>query len=98
MQYGMPRTVQPSSRKIEFRTRTVHESEHILVELHGFFQLARRHIVVVEHANTHFHHASPRRKRFILVQLDARTSAAWLAPLMQVKENICDRRSVVIDA
>ena len=60
VQHGMARAIQPSPREIELRARAVHESQHILIELHGLFELAGRHIVMVEHTNAYFHRASPR--------------------------------------
>src|SRR5271163_1996334 len=56
----MARAIQPSPREIELRARTVHESQHILIELHCLFELPRRHIVMVEHTDAYFHRASPR--------------------------------------
>jgi hypothetical protein len=45
VQHGMSRAIQLGPREIELRARTVHESEHILIELHGLLELASRHIV-----------------------------------------------------
>src|ERR1700732_1478293 len=60
MQHGMARAIQPRAREIELRARAVLESQHVLIELHGRFEIAGRHIVMVEHTNAHIHRASPR--------------------------------------
>jgi hypothetical protein len=39
MQHGMTCTIQPRSREIELRARTVHESEHTLVNCTVSFSL-----------------------------------------------------------
>ena len=55
----MPRTIQPGPREIELRARAVYETQNLHVELHGLFEFAGRHIVMVERTNAHFHRASP---------------------------------------
>jgi hypothetical protein len=60
----MPRTIQPGPREIELRARAVYETQNLHVELHGLFEFASRHIVMVEHTNAHFHRASPQAFAF----------------------------------
>jgi hypothetical protein len=64
VQNGMTRTIQPGPREIELRARAAYETQNLPVELHGLFEFAGRHIVMVEHTNAHFHRASPQGIRF----------------------------------
>ena len=45
--------VNPCAGKIEIRPLAALESEHVLIELHGFLQLARANVEVVEYADAH---------------------------------------------
>jgi hypothetical protein len=47
----MAGTVQPSAGEIKRWAVTINEPKDVLIKLNGFLQLARRHIVMVEHTN-----------------------------------------------
>src|SRR5665213_3989108 len=59
VQHRMVAAVHPCARKIERRPWAVPHAEHVLVELHGLFELAGRYVVMVELADAHIHRASP---------------------------------------
>src|SRR5262249_9946038 len=59
VQDRMARAVEPGAGEIESRTRTVFESEHVLIESKGLIELACRHVIMVEHADAHVHGGRP---------------------------------------
>src|SRR5262245_13246399 len=59
MQHWMAFAVKPGAGEVEWRSRPIHQTEHLLVEANGIAQVAGRDVVVVEHTDAHAHLTSP---------------------------------------
>src|SRR5215475_2590475 len=59
MKHGMAFAVQPCAGEVEWRSRPIHQTQHILVEANGIAQVAGRDVVVIEHTDAHAHLTSP---------------------------------------
>src|SRR5262245_1465182 len=59
VQHRMAFAVEPGAGKVEWRARSVHQAENVLVEPNGIAELAGRDVIMIEHTDAHAHLTSP---------------------------------------
>jgi len=59
MEHRMAVAVEPRPRKVEGRSRPIHETEHVPIEADGVVEVAGRDVIMIEHTDAHAHEASP---------------------------------------